>query len=107
MVPEVLVHYNEDGKVEQICSYHGGQEAKIERGREREKRLVSTITFKGTPPVTYFLQVDPPPKVSTTSKYCHQLGTKYSEHEAMGHNFIYQGKMRTLVNKATDSNIPF
>jgi hypothetical protein len=42
---------------EQIGSSHGKQEA--ERTRERRKGWGEEISFKGIPPMTYFLYLDP------------------------------------------------
>lgn len=58
--------------VAQSSSPHGGQEAKTER-----REPGSMYSLEGHVPVTYFLQVGPPPQKSTTNlnihSWCHRI----------------------------------
>jgi hypothetical protein len=53
--------------VEQSCLPPGNQKTKGERHSGKNWR--QNMPFKGTPPISYFLQLAIPPKIFTTSQY--------------------------------------
>jgi hypothetical protein len=73
MISEVSVHgqlghdeaeyHGRESVMSQALPLHGKQEAELmERGRDQR----SKVYFRGTPPVTYFLQLSPTSKDSNT-----------------------------------------
>jgi hypothetical protein len=65
--------------------------------QRRRKVWKPGITFKGTPPVTYFLQVGPPLKVSRASQSNYQLRIKLSAPESVGD--ISYSNQNTFLSK--------